>query len=57
MQYDNFIDTDERYLDEVNKLYEVTTLTNKIQSSIDESNSKAAAATLKALKDEYELRA
>lgn len=57
MQYDNFIDTDERYLDEVNKLYEVTTLTNKIQSSIDESNSKAAAATLQALKDECELRA
>lgn len=56
-QYDNFIDTEERYLDEVNELYEITKYQDKLQKDIDETTNKAYRAKLEALQQEINARA
>lgn len=55
-KYDHYLDTEERYLDVVNRIYETTTLNNKLQQEIDKTTNSAAAAKLKALQDEFTLR-
>ena len=55
MQYDNFIDENDRYLDEINRIYETTTLNNKVQSALDNSTSQYATQRLKALQEEFDL--
>lgn len=55
-RYDNYIDSSERYLDNVNALYEVNKLNRAIEQSIDKSNSSYATSQLKALQQEIALR-
>lgn len=55
MQYDNFIDENDRYLDEINRIYETTALNNKVQSALDSSTSLYATQRLKALQEEFDL--
>jgi len=51
------VDTEERYLDDVNKLYAMNTLNNKIDQEINKTTNEAQKAKLKALKEEFEQRA
>lgn len=55
-KYDNFIETEERHLDEVNKIYEMNKLNMKLQSSLDTSNSAYEAKKLKDLQEEFKWR-
>lgn len=56
-QYDNFIDEEERYLDEVNEIYEITKYQDKLQKDIDSTTNKAYQSKLQALQEEIKARA
>lgn len=56
-KYDNYIEEEERYLDEVNELYEINKYNNKLQKDIDNTANQAHRAQLQALQQEIQARA
>lgn len=56
-KYDNYIEEEERYLDEVNELYEINKYNNKLQKDIDNTTNQVHRAQLQALQQEIEARA
>lgn len=55
-KYDNFVNTEERYLDIVNEAYEVNSWNRKLQLAIDETTSAVAKKRYKELQDEMDIR-
>ena len=56
-RYDNLIDEEERYLDQVNTTYERIRWDSKLQAEIDKASSLVNIQKLQALKDEFKTRA
>lgn len=55
-KYDHYIEQEERYLDKVNKAYEVASWFNKLQADIDEATNASTRERLKNLQEEINIR-